>query len=456
MALELLQELESGVSGNYWRIGSVVVACTDDPVVTIYMDLYLNRDARISGKSSLKTQPVNMMLYQIDSTYDYDFRACIYNSIKQLPYWENARDVFEFSEKYDNSPIANYVDVECDYNSTKNITFNAVDINNLPLQYIIVDQPANGTITQVNGLFKYKPNTGWQGTDLATYRVSNGTNTSNLAKIYLTVPMVVPTVQDISVQSDYNGSSVVNFSATDPNDLTLNFVITQQPSNGTISENNGTFIYIPNQNWSGNDVAKYKANNGQYDSAEATISLVVVSDVPVANDMSFEGLFNSSKIITLSGSDPNNLPLSFSITQQPSNGQISDNNGVFTYIPDTDWVGNDVAKFKANNGTYESADGTITLSVSYPIPNVDEQSFTLNQNTVLQFNLTGSDPANLPLTFSVISNPQNGLLVSENDGSYKYTPNQDFLGSDFIVVRANNGFEDSADTTIYFEVIENV
>lgn len=456
MALELLQELESGVSGNYWRIGSVVVACTDDPIVTIYMELYVNQAARHSGKSPLKTQAVNMMLYQIDSTYDYDFRACIYNSIKQLPYWENARDIFEFNEKYDVSPVANYVDITCDMNSTEIVTFNAQDLDNLPLTYTIVDQPSNGTISQSNGVFTYTPNQGWQGNDVASYRANNGTNFSNLAKLYFNVPQVKPIVNDMAFTGEFNGSTVLNLTGSDPNNLPLTFIITQQPSNGSISVVNNVVTYSPNLNWSGSDTAKFKANNGNYDSDEANIELNVISAVPTVSNFNLLGGFNTPKTFELEGIDPNNLALTFSITSQPANGNITFNNGVFTFTPDNNWGGSDIAKFKANNGTYDSNIADINITVNYPVPNVYSNTILMNQNELVSFELTGSDPSNLPLTFTVTEGPLNGTLTLVSGNSYTYKPSNDFIGQDLISFKANNGFEDSAIANIVFEVQEIV
>ena len=36
-----------------------------------------------------------MNLDEIDSTFSYDFRACLYNALKQLPKWAASTDVIE-------------------------------------------------------------------------------------------------------------------------------------------------------------------------------------------------------------------------------------------------------------------------------------------------------------------------------------------------------------------------
>ena len=96
MALELPKELASGVSGYYWRIIRVHVECdVETPYCGIVMGLYVNRQTRVGGKSILSSEVIKMDLADVDSTFSYDFRACLYNAIKTLPEWENSGDVLE-------------------------------------------------------------------------------------------------------------------------------------------------------------------------------------------------------------------------------------------------------------------------------------------------------------------------------------------------------------------------
>ena len=365
MALELSTELDSGITGNYWRIGSVVVACTANPVVTVYMELYVNRAAKFSGKTALITKPVNMNLIDIDPTYDYDFRACVYNALTQFSPWNNSKMYFEFEEKYDTAPICNFVDVESPYCGNVVLpAFTGSDLNNLPLTFEIVSQPANGYILLDNDTYTYTPNVDWSGNDTATYRCFNGTEYSKPATIYLTVVSLAQTANNLNVVGSYESSTILNLSATDPNNTPLTFEIVSQPTNGTITELNGVFTYLPNQGWSGTDSATYKAYNGNFYSNTATINFQVDSAVPTAFDISSGCEVNGSVVLGLNANDPNNLPLTFSIVSQPQNGSIVEDNGVFTYFPSTDYQGQDTATYKASNGNYDSNVADITITVT--------------------------------------------------------------------------------------------
>lgn len=96
MALELPKELSSGITGNYWRIIRVHTECdVETPYCAIILGLWVNRQTRLDGKSLLSSETVRMNLVDIDSTFSYDFRACLYNALKTLPEWADAVDVIE-------------------------------------------------------------------------------------------------------------------------------------------------------------------------------------------------------------------------------------------------------------------------------------------------------------------------------------------------------------------------
>ena len=68
---------------------------------------------------------------------------------------------------------------------------NDSDIDSVPLTAVLVSGPANGTLTlNADGSFAYDPNPDFNGVDTFTYRVSDGTTTSGLATVTITVTPV--------------------------------------------------------------------------------------------------------------------------------------------------------------------------------------------------------------------------------------------------------------------------
>jgi len=59
------------------------------------MFLYKDQDARIQGKTPILDRLIQIPLSSIDSTFSYDFRACIYHKLKEMEYWQEAIDIIE-------------------------------------------------------------------------------------------------------------------------------------------------------------------------------------------------------------------------------------------------------------------------------------------------------------------------------------------------------------------------
>ena len=84
---------------------------------------------------------------------------------------------------------------------------------------------------------------------------------------------------------------------------------------------------------------------------------------PVANDQAVTTDKNTAKSITLTATDPNNDPLTYTVTQ-PSHGTISAGTGPSrTYTPATGYVGPDSFTFKANDGIADSNTATVSITV---------------------------------------------------------------------------------------------
>jgi uncharacterized protein YxeA len=87
---------------------------------------------------------------------------------------------------------------------------------------------------------------------------------------------------------------------------------------------------------------------------------------PVATNQAVTTSKNTAKAITLSATDANNDPLTYSIVTQPSHGTLSPSTPggpARTYTPNTDYVGPDSFTFKANDGTVDSNTATVSITV---------------------------------------------------------------------------------------------
>ena len=152
-----------------------------------------------------------------------------------------------------------------------------------PLSAVLVTAPIRGTLNlSNNGGFTYIATNGFAGTDTFTYRATDGTTTSGNATVTITVtPDNAPVANNDSYSVLVNSSLSVqapgvlaNDTDVDGNSLTGNLV--SGPANGTLTfTNNGGFLYVPNSGFLGVDTFTYRANDGQSNSAPATVSISV-------------------------------------------------------------------------------------------------------------------------------------------------------------------------------------
>jgi VCBS repeat-containing protein len=254
---------------------------------------------------------------------------------------------------------------------------------------------------------------------------------------------------------------LANDSDVDGDPLTA--VLDGSPANGTLTLNaDGSFTYTPNADFSGQDTFSYHASDGTADSnvAMVTITVNAVNNPPVADDLTVTTDEDTAAAITLTGSDPDGDPLTFSVVAGPSNGTLSGTPPDLTYTPNLNYNGPDSFTYRANDGQADSNTATVTIvvnAVNDPPTAVDD-SYTTDEGTTLNMAAPGvlgndSDPEGDPLTAVLVSGVSNGSLSLNSDGSLSYTPNTNFNGSDSFTYRANDGQADSDLATVSISVI---
>ena len=144
---------------------------------------------------------------------------------------------------------------------------------------------------------------------------------------------------------------------------------------------------------------------------------------------------NTQKPITLTATDPNNDPLTYTIVTPPENGTLSGTAPNLTYNPTLNHVGTDSFTFKANDGTTDSNIATVDITVQSP----NQEG---GYNYAPSFAATGStfndtpDSASLRLNqFTVAA----WFKTSTNFASDAYIINKGGVGSDSSGQNLNYG-----------------
>jgi hypothetical protein len=188
----------------------------------------------------------------------------------------------------------------------------------------------------------------------------------------------------------------------------------------------------------------------QYSPAVNPVQLnFLVVTAPVANDQSVVVAENTAKNITLTSSDPNNDPLTFTVTASPAHGTLSGTAPNLTFTPANNFLGADSFQFTVTDQTtgLVSNTGTVSITVVAP-PTANPQTVVGGENTAKGITLTGSAPNGDAFTFQVASQPAHGTL-SGTAPNLTFTPANNFTGTDsftFTVTDTASGLVSSPAT----------
>jgi len=355
------------------------------------------------------------------------------------------------------APVAIAQNIGTDEDVPMAVTLTGTDADLDDLTYLIVTPPANGTLSGTAPNLTYIPAENSNGTDSFTFRVNDGTVDSPIA----TVSITVTPVNDAPVAIAQNGTTAedtplpVTLGGSDVEGSALGFTLVTPPANGTLSGTAPDVTYTPSPNFNGADSFTFVANDGTVDSPIATVSITVtpVNDAPVAIAQNGTTAEDTPLPVTLGGSDVEGSALGFTLVTPPANGTLTGTAPDVTYTPSPNFNGADGFTFVANDGTADSAEATVSITVT-PVndaPMAIAQNLGTAEDTALPITLTGADVDPDTLSYTIVTPPANGTL-SGTVPNVTYTPAANFNGSASFTFTVNDGTVDSTTATVSIDV----
>jgi len=357
------------------------------------------------------------------------------------------------------------------------ITLMGSDPDGEQLTYNVVTEPSHGSLSGTAPDMTYMPALNYNGPDNFTFNVNDGKADSDKVMISVTVlavndaPIANPQSETIKVNKSVSAALTGSDADGDP----LMFIICTEPEHGILTfdskfNTNGRLIYTPEPYFTGPDVFTFKLNDGEADSAPATVSINVVPNLlPVAKSHSVTTVEDTPIEIRLMGSDPDADPLAYSLATNPSNGSLNGKAPNLTYTPNTNFYGSDSFTFKVNDGTADSALATVSITVS-PVndpPVANDDTATTQEDTPavtidVLANDTDIDNVGRYLyldTFSVtdVSQGTNGSVTINPDSTLTYSPNENFYGSDTFTytISDDKGRTDTARVNVTVNMVND-
>ena len=252
---------------------------------------------------------------------------------------------------------------------------------------------------------------------------------------------------------------------TDVNGDSLSVSSVTQPSNGSASLVNGEVNYTPAGNYNGPDSFTYTVSDGKGGTDTATVNLTLnaVNDAPVAandtktTDEDTPLTFPSSDLV---GNDDEGAPdesgQTLTVTEvfDGTHGTVDlGADGNITFTPEANYHGDATFDYRVcDNGSpsecsIETAVVTITVSPVNDAPEAVNDSATTDEDTAEAINViandTDVDNTNAQLSVSSFTQPSNGAVTQNADGTLKYTPKADFNGTDSFTYEAKDASLDS-------------
>ena len=199
-----------------------------------------------------------------------------------------------------------------------------------------------------------------------------------IASATLTVNGGRPTAADDSFQTDENTTLTVVTPGvlandSDPQGTPLSAVPATGPAHGVLTLNaNGSFTYAPAAGYFGPDSFSYTASDGALASLPATVAITIVrvNVAPVANGDNYTATFDgvvevgAPDGVLANDSDADGDTLTAALVSGPSHGSLTlDSDGGFRYTAEAGFSGLDSFRYKANDGSGDSAVVTVSLTV---------------------------------------------------------------------------------------------
>jgi len=356
---------------------------------------------------------------------------------------------------------------------------NDYDPDGDPITAVSPTQPANGyVILRSDGSLDYTPDPGFSGDDVFTYKASDGSLTSTPAQVKISVTggNTAPVANPDTYATDVNTTLVVAAPGVLANDYDADgdALTAQQlgtPSHGTLMfSSNGGFTYIPDLNYSGDDIFTYQAFDGVATSTPVQVTITVSgggNTEPEANsdayvtDIGVQLVVDALTGVLANDFDVDGDTLTAVLWVAPINGSLNlQPDGSFVYTPLPGYYGDDHFTYQAFDGLVYSDPTLVTITVN-PIntpPTAAADMYETPMNTTLTIAAPGvlANDVDIdldPLTAELLgSPPEFGILNLSSNGSFTYIPQVGYVGSVYFTYRAFDGLDYSSPVQVTLEV----
>jgi hypothetical protein len=328
-----------------------------------------------------------------------------------------------------------------------------------PLSLIGITGVANGSLqTDPFGAFLYQPDAAFTGTEVLTYRVTDG-SAEWQATVTVTVVASVPVAGDdiLAVAAGLKlpiAAAMLLANDSDPEGDALTITGTDTTGlRGTLVADGTGFVFTPAAGFKGDTSFLYTVSDGlQTDTAIVTIR-VTNDNSPSARDDGFA--VEENRILTANvlanDSDADGQALRVTGHGAAANGVLTiAADGTLTYTPNQGFVGTETVRYSITDGL-EVDQGTITITVAEGTPLAREDAFTARHGVPLLITdaallANDSDPQGTPLSITGLDTAGLAGTLTRGAGSITFTPDVGFGGATAFRYTVSDGANNATGT----------
>src|SRR5207253_39593 len=156
----------------------------------------------------------------------------------------------------------------------------------------------------------------------------NGGNSTYTVGVNVTAVNHPPAAGSQSVTTAEDTGATINVPATDADNDTLAYTVATGPAHGAVKANqDGSYTYTPDRDFSGNDTFTYTVSDGNGGSATYSVNVTVtpVNDAPTSDTRSVTTLQDTDIVITPVVTDADGDTLTYTAATGPQHGTVEAN-----------------------------------------------------------------------------------------------------------------------------------
>jgi hypothetical protein len=343
--------------------------------------------------------------------------------------------------------------IELEEDSDTDILLSAVDIDGDLLSFSIVNSVNGIGATLVANVLSIFPEANYFGSGNIVLKVSDGGSDDwqsvDVNILPVNDPPIMHEIDDI-ILSEGAGAEL-QLSALDID--SENLIFTASSDNDVEIYIDDTMLILTTPSDAGNSeiIIEVMVSDGEYINTE-TFSVFTenLNDPPSTVSLSLEVSEDSQLSIAPQGSDMNGDLLTYTFVSSTNNGSLEFIEGLFLYVPDSNFVGTDSFTYIANDGEYDSQISTVDITVN----NVNDQpmlmaidDYIVEEGQSVEVEINAVDIDGDALTYSAISD--GNIIVNIIGSTLTISPlDENYNGDITVNVLISDGQLENSDSFI--------